>query len=78
MSINDNSKNTYYFGEISKVEIKNEELLDVFAYSYAPGPGVGGIKIGIFAPTTPVMVAPGPVSVFAPPSPGVFSPGFSY
>lgn len=75
MSNQDNKENTYYFGEINKVEIKDEDLMDVFAYSYAPSPG--GIKI-VFAPVTPVMVAPGP-GIFAP-APGVviFSPGSTY
>ena len=62
-----NKESTYYFGEVSKVEIKEDELLDVFAAITAPGPSP--VK---YTPFTPVMVAPGP----SPSTP--YTPGSGY
>ncbi len=72
--MSDNSKliqeQDYFFGELKKIELSEDDTAGVFSIIAAPSPG--RMPLGYpLGPTLPVMVAPSP----GPGSPGPNGPG---
>ncbi len=73
---NQNPISDYFFGELKKIELTEDDTSGVFSYIAPPSPGFAplGYPLGP-VPRTPVMVAPS-VPVFGPSVP--YTPVRSY